>query len=143
MSTVLATHATVIVPGVPPNWSQWRGSSLARDAAKGPWRDLARMLAHSGRNAARWPMPVRTDPPARRWLEVEIHKMRPLYDHDGAVSALKPLIDGAFRGRPGPLAWDDGPDWLALITPPSEMQRVAASAAGEHVLLRVHLVDPR
>ena len=139
MSTVLATHATVIVPGVPANWSQWRGSSLARDAAKAPWRDLARMLAHSGRNAARWPLPVKTAPPARRWLEVEIHKLRPHFDDDGAVGCLKPIIDGLK----GALLVDDSPAWCALITPPSEMQRLAANAASEHVLLRVHLVDPR
>ena len=133
----------VVIPGVPPNWSQHRGHSIGRDAAKARWRDDAWMLAQSARNAARWPLPVKTDPPAPRWLTVEIYKRSPLYDGDGGVACLKPLIDGCFVGRPGPLAWDDGPAWLALVTPPCDMQHVVATEAQECVVFVVHLVDPR
>jgi hypothetical protein len=106
-----------------------------------PWRDLATLLARSARAGARWPTTFKADPPVRRYLTVEIHKQRPHYDEDGAVSCLKPLIDG-LQGEYG-LVWNDGPDWLALITPPNELQRVAQSAAAERVVLTVHLVDPR
>lgn len=135
--------ARVVIPGVPPNWAQWRGHSIGRDIDKAGWRDLAYLLAHSARNAARWPYPIKTDPPVRRWLEVAIHKVGQRYDDDGAVACLKPLIDGCFAGRPGPLAWDDSPAWLALVTPPCDMQHVVATAAQERVVLVVHLVDPR
>jgi len=150
VSLLTATSARVVIPGVPPNWSQWRGSSIARDRAKREWRELAHVLAMSARHAARWPPPVKCDPPALRYLEVEAYKRRPLYDGDGVVSALKPLVDGAlgrttFPGwtRPGALAWDDSPDWTGLITAPIDMQRVASTAAEERVVFVVHLVDPR
>jgi len=156
VSVALATSARVVVPAVPPNWSQSRGHSARRDAEKAVWRDLAWRMAMSARHAAGWPAPVPCEPPARRYLEVAVYKRRPLYDGDGCVAALKPLIDGAcgrttFPGRngvpgwtrPGALAWDDSPDWLGLITAPADMQRIVATAADERVVLAVHLVDPR
>lgn len=137
--TAIRTVAVVEIPGVPQNWSQWRGSSLARDAAKKPWRELAWYAAQSARNAARWPLPEKVNPPARRYLEVEIHKMRPLYDEDGAVSCLKPLIDG-LRDV---LLWDDSPAWCGLLTAPVDLQHEVLKQVFQRVIIRVHLVDPR
>lgn len=143
----IATSARVVIPGVPPNWANGRGHSIVRDLDKARWRDLAWMLAQSARHDAHWPLPVKTDPPGSRWLEVEIHKRRPLYDDDGAVACLKPLIDGCFQaqgGTPsGVLAWDDSSAWLALVTPPCDMQRTVELPAQERVVFVVHLVDPR
>jgi hypothetical protein len=143
----IATEARVVIPGVPDNWSQWRGSSIARDAKKAIWRRTAWLIAQSARNAAGWPLPVKCDPPARRFLAVAVFKHGRLYDEDGCVSALKPLIDGACgrqAGAPsGVLAFDDSPAWLGLITAPIDMQRVATTGAEERVVLTVHLVDPR
>lgn len=130
----LALAAVVVVPGLTPNWSQFRGSSLRRDVAKAEWRDLTWRIAQSERNRLRWPLPLVTDP--LRYLTAEIRKRRPLYDHDGAVSALKPLIDGLKAV----LVYDDSPRWLALITPPSEIQTIASTPS---VVLTIHLRDPR
>jgi hypothetical protein len=127
--------ATVVVPGLPPNWSQFRGSSLRRDVAKAEWRDLTWRIAHSERNRVRWPLPLSSDP--LRYLSVQIRKHKPLYDHDGAVSALKPVIDGLK----GVLAYDDSPRYLALITPPDQIQTLVTTSPS--VVLTVHLADPR
>ncbi len=139
MSTVLATHATVVVPGVPENWSNLRVHHMVLHRMKDEWKQRGWYCAQSARNAAGWPLPVKTDPPAPRWMEVEIHKRRPHYDDDGAVSCLKPLVDS----MKGVLLVDDSPAWCALITPPSEMQRAVAKTAEERVVLTLHLVDPR
>jgi hypothetical protein len=83
------------------------------------WPCVAWILAQSACNAAHWDKPVKTDPPARRWLIAEIHRLRPLYDEDGAVSCLSPPHQrslGRWCKQPG-LIWDDSPDWLAVITP--------------------------
>jgi hypothetical protein len=149
VSAVIATSIRVVIPGVPPNWSQSRGHAIARDVAKARWRDEAWLLAQSARNAARWPLPVKVDPPAMRYLEVAVYKRSPLFDGDGCVSAIKPLIDGCCgRVLPtaapqGVLAWDDSPAWLGLITAPIDMQHAVATEAEERVVLVVHLVDPR
>lgn len=149
MSPAIATSVVVRIPGVPPNWSQWRGSSIRRDVAKAEWRDLAWMLAMSARNEARWPPPVRCQPAARRFLAIRVHKLLPFYDDDGCLAALKPLVDGACGRtvlpggtRDGVLAWDDSPAWLGLITRPMDMQHEVESVAEECVVLTVHLARP-
>jgi hypothetical protein len=131
----LVRSATVIVPGVPPNWSQFRGSSRRRDIAKAEWRDLTWRLAQSQRNRLHWPMPTAADP--LRYLTVQIYKRPPLFDHDGAVSSIKGHVDGIQRV----LVWDDSPRYLAFITPPDQLQTVTAN--NPCVVLTVHLSDPR
>jgi hypothetical protein len=139
----LATSVTVVIPGVPPNWANARfGHHMARHkamAGRDSWKERAHMLAHSARNEAHWPLPVKTDPPARRYLTAAIFKRLPLYDDDGAVSCLKPLIDGTQ----GALIVGDSSAWCALVTPPSELQHAVAREDEECVTLTVHLVDPR
>jgi hypothetical protein len=124
------------VPGVPPNWSNWRGSSYARDNAKRPWRELAWKCAQSARNDAHWPLPVKTETPTPRYLEVEIHKLKPFYDDDGAVSCLKSIIDG----MQGVLLYRDSPEWSFLMTPPHDMQKPVTKVGDQCVIITVSLV---
>lgn len=127
--------AIVVVPGVPPNWSQFRGTSRRRDLAKAQWRDLTWRLAQSERNRLRWALPTASDP--LRYLTVQVRKRLPLYDHDGAISCLKGCIDGLQRA----LVWDDSPRYLAFITSPDQIQTGVSS--NPCVVLTVHLSDPR
>lgn len=146
------------IPGVPPNWKHFMGSSQQRDRAKRPWVERAALKALEARHLAGWPVPVKTYPPATRYLEIRIYKKRPHYDPDGAVSCLWPYIDGCFSGRraefrdgeivivsapPGILAWDDKGEWLAQLTPPSDLQIPVGTIAQERVVFTVHLGDPR
>lgn len=135
----IRTAAVVEIPGVCPNWSQWRGNSIMRDAAKKPWRELAWYAGQSARHAARWPLPEKSAPPARRLLEVAIYKMRPFYDEDGAMSSLKPLIDGLVRV----LLVDDSPAWCGLLTAPVDLQHEVSVKPMERTVITIHLVDPR
>lgn len=133
----MRTFARVEVSGVPANWSQHRGHSQVRDAEKRPWRDRTWFLAQSARNDAGWPLPVRAFPPVQRWLVVQVYKRAPLYDEDGLVSSLKPVIDGLV----GVLLVDDGPAWCAWAGMPD--QHVVDEERAERVVIEVHLVDPR
>lgn len=135
MISDLARSATVVVPGVPPNWSQFRGTSRRRDLLKAHWRDLTWRQAQSERNRLHWLLPTAADPP--RYLTVDIRKRRPLMDHDGAITALKGCIDGLIHA----LAYDDSPRYLAFITPPDQLQTLVTS--NPCVVLTVHLSDPR
>lgn len=131
---------TVVIQGVPPNWSQWRGSSLRRDLAKKVWRDQAWLLAQDARNRARWGLPIDDrGVPSPRFLEIRVRKAHPLMDEDGVVAALKPIIDGLK----GPLLVDDSPRWCSIVTPPCEMQERVTSRHQEGVDITVHLEDPR
>ncbi|HWC37772.1 MAG TPA: hypothetical protein VG476_04545 [Acidimicrobiales bacterium] len=129
---------TVTITGCPPNWSQWRGSSLRRDLAKKVWRDQMWVLAQSARNAARWPLPDDGPPFVRRYLSVVVRKAKPFMDDDGVVSALKPLIDGLK----GVLVVDDSPRWCALVTPPYAIQHPVTRRQDERVEITVHLDMP-
>lgn len=146
MSTVLATHATVIVPGAPPNWSNERGHHMARHSEMRRWKHATWMYAHSGRNAARWPMPVRCDPPAPRYVRFDIHRVH-LLDDDNAWASIKPLLDalawpgeGRPPSEPGPLLVDDSRTWCRVF---AVEQYRAQNEAAEHVVIRVWPGDPR
>lgn len=144
MSTVLATHATVIVPGVPPSWPNTRMNHMQRHAEMSYWKRTTWMLAHSARNAARWPLPVRTDPPSPRWVRFDIHRVH-LLDDDNAWASIKPLLDGLHWAgdgafKVGPLLIDDGQKWCSVY---ALHQHKATLAAQERVVISVHLVDPR
>lgn len=127
----------VVIPGVPPNWSNSRyGSHYQRGKDVAYWRDLSYKLAHSARNGARWPLPVKCDPPAPRFIEVDIYKHGPLYDMDGAMSCLKPLVDGLQ----GALVYRDDDKWLKWLSLPRQHP---ADEKFSRVEIKIHLVDPR
>lgn len=133
----MKTFARVVIPGVPDNWSNKRQHHMAAHREKALWKDLAWKFGHSARNDARWPLPVKCDPPAPRWLVVTVYKRTPLYDQDGCVSALKPIIDGLK----GSLLVDDGPEWCCWAYMPTQV--VVGEPREEQVVIEVHLADPR
>lgn len=140
----LATHATVIVPGVPPAWPNTRMGHMQRHSEMSYWKRTAWYLAHSARNRAHWPLPVRTDPPALRWVRFDIHRVH-LLDTDNAWASIKPVLDGLHwpgegPANVGPLLVDDSAKWCCVW---AVEQHKAPSAAAEQVVVSVHLVDPR
>lgn len=95
------------------------------------------MLAQSARNTAGWPLPVRTNPPTPRYLEIDTYRVGELDPIDNGPGSLKALIDGLK----GVLIVDDRPAWCLLI---GEIRpHRVATAAEERTEFVVHLVDPR
>lgn len=140
MRVGIATSARVVVPGRPPSLNHRYGHFMARhrdQAGAGSWKERAWMLAHSARNAAGWPPPARTTPPAPRYLEIDTYRMGELDPIDNGPGSLKALIDGLK----GVLIVDDGAAWCRLV---GEIRphRVATETE-ERTEIVVHLVDPR
>lgn len=129
-------HASALVElkGVPANWSNQRLHHLARHSAMDAWKQMAHMAAQGARNTARWPLPVKVDPPAPRWLEVTLYRHH-LLDEDNLVSSLKPIIDGLK----GALLVDDSPAWCRLIMP--EQVKVPITEP-ERTVIRVSVLQP-
>jgi hypothetical protein len=146
MSTAFATRAVVTVPGVPPAWTNQRGHHMQRHAEMARWKHDTWMLAHSARNAAGWPIPVRCAPPAPRYVRFDLWRCHPL-DDDNAWASIKPLLDalawpgeGLPPGQPGPLLVDDRREWCRVI---AVEQHKAQNEAAEHVVITVWPADPR
>lgn len=106
------------------------------------WKQLVWTLAHSARNEVRWPLPVRCDPPAPRWVHFGLHRHR-LLDQDNAWASIKPLLDalcwpGEHPGGVGPLLVDDREAWCQVWA----VEQHQTSTA-ERTVITVSLVDPR
>jgi len=146
VSLAIATSARVVIPGVPPAWTNERGHHMTRHVEMKRWKRDTWLLAHSARNAAHWPLPVRTDPPAPRYVRFDLYRVR-LLDDDNAWASVKCLLDAlAWAGEdlppsmPGPLLVDDRRQWCRVL---GVEQHQVPVAAAERVVITVHLVDPR
>lgn len=133
----LATNVVVSIPGVPPNWSNERLHHMAKAREVKRWRELAWYAAQSARNAAHWPLPEKTNPPAPRYLRIVLLKRKPHYDDDGAWNAVKPLIDGCQ----GVLLVNDSPAWCQVVD--VQQKHPVLNATPESTVIWVYLVDPR
>jgi hypothetical protein len=134
MSAAMATTARVLIPGVPPAWTNERGHHMALHARKDRWKQLAWTLAQSARNAAGWP-PLDRVEPAPRWVAFTLHRHR-LLDTDNAWASVKPLLDGLK----GVLVVDDSPRWCSVV---SVAQLQVPTREPEHSVIVVYLADPR
>lgn len=131
----IATSARVVIPGVPPAWTNQRGHHMQRHADMKRWKDLAWTLGQSARNEAGWPPLDRVEEPAPRWVAFTLHRHR-LLDTDNAWSSIKPLLDGVK----GVLVVDDSPKWCQVL---SVAQLQIPPARPEQVVIVVYAVDPR
>ena len=147
MSVTLATQARLVIPGVPPSPNARLGHYMQHyriHAGLEGWKRLTWMLAHSARNEAHWPLPVRCDPPAPRWVRFDLHRMR-LLDQDNAWASIKSVLDGLHwpgehPSGMGPLLVDDSTAWCQVW---AVEQHQAHLAAEERVVITVDLCDPR
>lgn len=145
MPVTLATAVTVEIRGwpghwCPRNWSNDHRPWRAKHAEVQQWKARAAALALEARLKARWPVPERTRVPEPRYLDVVIWKyMQWPFDADGAVSAVKPLVDGLE----GQLIVKDSHKWLRWITPIDRIQRPAKAVNLQRVDLTIYLTDPR
>jgi hypothetical protein len=143
-SRPFALSTRVVIPGVPPAWPNERLGPMARHSRMKEWKAFTWTLAHSARNAAHWPLPVRCDPPALRWVRFDLYRRR-LLDADNAVASIKPILDGLHwpgnhPGGVGPLLVDDSAAWCALL---QVEQHTVELGGQERVVVTVWLVDPR
>jgi hypothetical protein len=134
VSPRIALKAEVIIPGVPPAWTNERGHHMVLYARKEEWKQLAWTLGHSARNAAHWP-PLDRVEPARRWIRFDVHRHR-LLDADNVVASVKPILDGLK----GVLLVDDNERWMGWL---GVEQHRAPVASAERVVVSVFLADPR
>lgn len=143
----MKTEAIFTVPGVPPNWANERMHRMQLAQAYADWKWLVNRLAHGARNRAGWPRPIKTDPPAPRWVEFTQYRYT-LLDGDGVWNSMKPLIDGLK----GALVVDDSPTWCLVIARPhplGEVQLPSPEAISlglkserARVVIRVRLMPP-
>jgi len=109
VTLAIATYARVVIPSVPPAWTNERGSYMALHVRKDQWKQLAWTLGHSARNEARWP-PLERVEPTRRWVKFDLYRRR-LLDADNATTSIKPCLDGLK----GVLIVDDSARWLGYF----------------------------
>lgn len=135
----MRTQATLTIPGCPLNWSNERLSRFELNAQMQHWKRMAHMKGHGARAGAHWPLPIKVDPPAVRWVEFTLYR-HTLLDDDGAWNSMKPVIDGLK----GALLWDDGPAWCQVIARPTHpLGQVQIPATDrERTIIRVSLVCP-
>lgn len=140
MSTAIAASARVVIPGRPPSLNVRYGHFMARhrdQAGVGSWKERAYLLAQSARNEAHWPLPVRTDPPAPRYVEIDTYRIGELDPMDNLGGSLKAILDGCSR-----VLWvDDNSKWVRLVRPIAPHH--VATAAEERTEIVVWLADPR
>lgn len=137
MTTALAPSVRVVIPGRPPSLNKRYGHLMARARDVALWRQRSRLLAQSARNEARWPLPVRTDPPVPRWLEIDAYRIGELDPWDNLPGSLKAILDGLSKA----LIWDDNSKWVRLVRPITPHR--VATAAEERTEIVVWLRDPR
>lgn len=132
-STPLRLVARFELPGVPPSPNELRSRS---DEIRNTiyWRELTWTLAQSARNSARWPLPVKTQPPAPRWVAFTLYRHGAL-DRDHVPTSITPCLNGLK----GVLIWDDGPAWVRLYR---VRQHVIPHAERLRTEIEVHLVRP-
>jgi hypothetical protein len=133
----IAPSALVVIPGRPPSLNARYGHHMARARETAMWRQRAHLLAGSARVEARWPLPVRCDPPAPRYLEIDCYRVGVLDETDNLPGSVKALVDGCV----GTLLVQDNAKWVRLARP-IKPHRVA-TALEERTEIRVWLCDPR
>jgi hypothetical protein len=130
----------VVIPGRPPSPNKRRAHFMAQhrdQAGKGSWKERAWMLAQSARNEAGWDLPVRTDPPTPRYLEIETYRKGLLDPADNSPFSLKAILDGLK----GVLIVDDAAPRCVLLGPVQPHK--VKTEAEERTVIRVYREDPR
>lgn len=136
VTVTIAPFVRVVIPGRPPSLNARYGHYMARARDVAMWKRRARLLAQSARAEAHWPLPVRTDPPVTRWLEIDTYRIGELDPLDNLPGSLKAILDGLT----GALTAGDGSKWVRLVRPITPHR--VATAAEERTEIVVWREDP-